>query len=77
MSLYKQETPNRSLTEGECETGQGYLSELLLIGPLVVLVGLMMRRWRLCAAGRSEGPWYSGHVMHRGAVRRQAGSLER
>ena len=56
---------------------QCYLSELLLIGPLVVLVGLVMRRWRLCTAGGSDGPWYSCHVMHRGAVRRQAGSLER
>lgn len=51
------------------------LFELLLIGPLVVL-GLRVRGWRLCAEVRGEGRRYSCHEKHRSAVRRHAVSLE-
>lgn len=51
-----------------------YLFELLLVGPVVVLG--RGRRWRLCVPARGEGRRDSGHEMHRGALRRQAGSLQ-
>lgn len=51
-----------------------YLFELLLIRPLVVL-GLRERRGRLSPPARGEAWRDSGHQMHRGAFRRQAGSL--
>lgn len=61
---------------GEVFSGSvlSYLLELLLIRPFVVL-GLGMCRWRLCAAG--EGRRDSGHEVHRCALWRQTGSLER